>query len=356
MRDSILLVQKEAKASQAELLKAFQVHVKDSSVSRRSPPHRDDNQPREVMNRFGSDRMYNRGSTRASGNCFYCEGEDHISRNCAVKLAHIGKGWLTVEDGVQKLGDGNTLPRGRGSAAARGEEYYSKRPVGQHWQSLEVFYGSEAREESDMDAIWDEMRTLRTQLKQLTGSRQELQSHYQRHSPPLQGYRAPPMASQMYVSQGHQGHVGPPMAQPAYMAQAAAPAAVDDQALSNGLARVILNLLHENKGSLEQFATTRTGKETTSQSGQGFKEPRGGSLERAQSRPSLLRVTNEDQPRLVRIGEPGRRHLSVRQMRRSWTRNHLTNGCGGQTGRIRKPKSQRRLSCRLKVLNRWIWG
>jgi len=268
IRDSVLLVQKEAKASQAELLKAFQMHVREPPATRELPPHRDDNQSRGAISRFSQDRLYNGGNTRGSGNCFYCEGEDHISRNCAVKQGHIAKGWLTVEDGVQKLGDGNTLPRGRGSAAVRVEEHYSKRPTSQNWQSsVDVFYSGEAQEESDMDAIWDEMRSLRSQLKQLTGKRSEPQNAYVRNSPPYQGYMAPPVAGQGY---GHQGYIGPPVVQPAYMAQAVAPVAMDEQALSTGLARVFLNLLNENKGSLDQFATTRTGKETAAQPGPGF--------------------------------------------------------------------------------------
>ncbi|KAJ7193984.1 hypothetical protein GGX14DRAFT_576836 [Mycena pura] len=69
IRDSIMVVQKEAKASQAEvranqaeLLKAFQMHLKDPPPHRDPPPHKEDNQSREVFNRFGAERMYGRGN------------------------------------------------------------------------------------------------------------------------------------------------------------------------------------------------------------------------------------------------------------------------------------------------------
>ncbi|KAJ7238841.1 hypothetical protein B0H12DRAFT_1136929 [Mycena haematopus] len=48
-------------------------------------------------------------------------------------MGAIKKGWIAVEDGQQKLSDGNFIPRGRGSAAMRVEEYWQRKgAAGQH--------------------------------------------------------------------------------------------------------------------------------------------------------------------------------------------------------------------------------
>ncbi|KAJ7891686.1 hypothetical protein B0H14DRAFT_2560732 [Mycena olivaceomarginata] len=66
------------------------------------------------------------GSMIQRNGCYYCDGQDHYSKKCTVKAAHIHKGWVVVEDGQQKLSDGNYIPRARGSTATRVEEYWRK--------------------------------------------------------------------------------------------------------------------------------------------------------------------------------------------------------------------------------------
>ncbi|KAJ7852441.1 hypothetical protein B0H13DRAFT_1904610 [Mycena leptocephala] len=125
--------------------------------------------------------------------------QDHYSKECTVKAAHIHKGWVVVEDGQQKLADGNYIPRGRGSAAARVEEYWQKKgAVGQHLN--EAFYGGAPEDEFDM--LRDEVRTLRVKLNQVTSGGQSftqstptpmVQMHAQAHSYANQAAPAPPV-------------------------------------------------------------------------------------------------------------------------------------------------------------------
>jgi hypothetical protein len=279
IRDSIMVIQKEAKASQAEtrsaqaeLLKAFQTHLKDPPPHRDLPPHRDNNQSQDVVNRFGSDRLYNRNSTNRAANCFYCDGSDHFSRECPVKIGHINKGWVVVEDGVQKLGDGNALPRGRGPTSQRVEEYYAKKPASQNWHSMvDEPYGNEPPDGHEMDAVWDEMRTLRTQLKQITHNKAGNSSAYAGQPQDRQSYRNTPVANQSYGPPGPQGYMGPQTIQPTYYAQAQVPVVqpvkIEDQHLSTEIARVLVNLINANGGSSDQYIVTRGGKETTPSQG-----------------------------------------------------------------------------------------
>jgi hypothetical protein len=116
----------------------------------------------------------------------------------------------------------------------------------------DVFYGSEAPDGREMDAVWDEMQTLRAKLNQLTQG-QATKPAYMASTPVQQNYVAPP-------------------AQPAYMVQSpvSPPVAnnpVNDQA---ELMRAMMNFLNANAGSSEQLLVTRGGKDTAPQSGQGF--------------------------------------------------------------------------------------
>lgn len=264
IRDSIMVVQKEVKASQLELMKAFQTHLKDPPPHREMqqrdpPPHREYNQPREMPNRFGQERPYGRDNSSRTANCFYCDGQDHFSRECPVKIGHINKGWLVIEDGVQKLGDGNTLPRGRGPTAVRVEEYYAKKPVSQNWHATaDVFYNGEVSEDKEMDAVWDEMRTLRVKLNQMVGNNMN---------------NRVPVAQPSYLAAlpSQQGYMVPSAVQPTYMAQAQQSNAVpDEQAINASVARALMHLLNTNAGESEQYLVTRGGKDTAPQGGQGF--------------------------------------------------------------------------------------
>ncbi|KAJ7152922.1 hypothetical protein C8R46DRAFT_1228480 [Mycena filopes] len=176
LRDTLAVVQKQSRAAHEELMKAFQ-NMKNS------PPTREDNDGRDSMQRggpppngYGADRQVGRGYGQGAGmqrnQCYYCDGQDHYSRECTVKAAHIHKGWLVVEDGQQKLADGNFIPRGRGSPAMRVEEYWQKKGVaGQHMYS-DTFYGGALDDE--FDALRDEVRTLRVKLNQVTTGGQRM--------------------------------------------------------------------------------------------------------------------------------------------------------------------------------------
>ena len=182
-------------------------------------------------------------------------------------MGHINKGWVVVEEGIQKLGDGNPLPRGRGPTSTRVEEHYAKKPASQNWYSTaEVFYGNEAPDGPEMDAMWDEMRTMRVKLNQMASSaRPEAQPTYMATTPVQQNY-APP-AQQNYVAQS--------VVQPAYMAQtqtqASQSSGMDDQAFNANFAKAMRNFMNANSGgNMEQYVTTRGGRETGTQAGQGF--------------------------------------------------------------------------------------
>jgi hypothetical protein len=177
LRDAMAVVQKQSKAAHEELMKAFQ-------NSRGSAPPREENENRDAMarggahNTYGTDRQFSRGYGQGGSGmmqrngCYYCDGQDHYSKECTVKAAHIHKGWLVVEDGQQKLSDGNFIPRGKGSPASRVEEYWQRKgATGQHMYT-ESFYGGAPDDE--LDTLRDEVRTLRVKLNQVTSSGQPI--------------------------------------------------------------------------------------------------------------------------------------------------------------------------------------
>ena len=138
-----------------------------------------------------------------------------------------------------------------------------------------MFYGNEAPDGPEMDAVWDEMRTLRVKLNQMTnGNRPEGQSAYMASAPGQHNYAVPPAGRSMYGPPMQQNYVAQPVVQPAYMAQTqvqASPSGViDDQAFNVNFARAMMNFMNANSGSSEQFVTTRGGRDTGPQSGQGF--------------------------------------------------------------------------------------
>jgi hypothetical protein len=118
----------------------------------------------------------------------------------------------------------------------RVEEYYSKRTAGQNMYSAEVFYG-EAADSNEMDAVWDELKTLRVRLNQ--------------------------------VSKGGQ------VVQPTYMAAAPAQPQVvnntpaDPTGMLNNFATAMMSFLN-SQGDQGQFLQTRGGKDSAPQSGPGF--------------------------------------------------------------------------------------
>ncbi|KAJ7734118.1 hypothetical protein B0H16DRAFT_1731952 [Mycena metata] len=175
LRDALTVVQKQSKAAHDELMKAVQ-SMKNSPGNREDHVNRKP-APRGTSNNYGTDRQFNRGygqnGAPTKSQCYYCDGEDHYSRECSVKAGHIHKGWVIVEDGQQKLADGNYIPKGRGSPAARVEEYWQRKGVaGQHMYSESFFGGAP---EDEFDTLRDEVRTLRVKLNQIgTGGQRTL--------------------------------------------------------------------------------------------------------------------------------------------------------------------------------------
>ncbi|KAJ7025501.1 hypothetical protein C8F04DRAFT_1269121 [Mycena alexandri] len=204
LRDALAVVQKQSKAAHEELMKAFQ-NMKNSPPNREDSEHRD-SAPRGTANTYSSDRQFSRGYGQNGGTtrnqCYYCDGEDHYSRECSVKAGHIHKGWVVVEDGQQKLADGNYIPRGKGSPAARVEEYWQKKgAAGQHTYS-EAFFGG--MPEDEFDVLRDEVRTLRVKLNQVTAGGQRM-------LPTQQGYmvNTPVHSSPAVQAQPYSNHAVP---------------------------------------------------------------------------------------------------------------------------------------------------
>ncbi|KAJ7796663.1 hypothetical protein B0H14DRAFT_3494558 [Mycena olivaceomarginata] len=163
LRDALVVAQKQSKAAHEELLKAFQ----SSRSSGTDNEQRDSGNRNNAPNTYGQERQFNRGygGQMQKNSCYYCDGQDHFSKECSVKAGHIHKGWIVVEDGQQKLGDGNYIPRGKGPASVRVEEYWQRKSaVGQHFN--ESFYGGSS--EDEFDTLRDEVRTLRVKLNQIT--------------------------------------------------------------------------------------------------------------------------------------------------------------------------------------------
>ncbi|KAJ7134182.1 hypothetical protein C8R44DRAFT_729671 [Mycena epipterygia] len=169
LRDALLVAQKQSKAVHEELLKVFQ------SSKNNSPPcedreQRDSGARNGPLAMYGQDRQYNRGYGSGYGApmqhsvCYYCNSQDHFAKECTVKATHIHKGWIVVEDGQQRLADGGYIPRGKGPAAARVEEYWQRKgAAGQHY--AKSFYGGAS--EDEFDTLRDKVHTLRVKLNQV---------------------------------------------------------------------------------------------------------------------------------------------------------------------------------------------
>lgn len=148
-----------------------------------------------------------------------------------------------MEEGIAKLSDGGFIPRGRGSAAMRVEEYWQKKTRSQNmYSSVDSFYHGE----EDDDSLRDEIRTLRVRLNQVEGA------------------QAAQVVQPTYAAR----------VQPAYMAQSATSARdVESEAAPptssfNDFAKAMYSLMHDEKFR-DQFVTTRGGKDSGS-SAPGF--------------------------------------------------------------------------------------
>jgi len=257
IRDVIQVIQKEVRHSQAELLKAFQMHVKEPVPNKDLNVNRDSATVNDDSRRPVPDRSFIRRDFNRSSACFYCDGQDHFARECPTKIGHMNKGWVIVEEGIQKLGDGSPLPKGRGPLSLRVEDYYARRPNAQNLYTTEdVFFTNEAPDGREMDAVWDEMRTLRVRLNQMASPNQTAQPVYMASTPVQQNY-AVPRTQSTYPAQA------PAQPQPTSNVS-------EDQAFSTNLVRAMMNLLNTNTGNTEQLLVTRGGKDSAPQPGQGF--------------------------------------------------------------------------------------
>ncbi|KAJ7894309.1 hypothetical protein B0H14DRAFT_2559433 [Mycena olivaceomarginata] len=155
LRNMLAVIQKQSKAMHEELLKVFQ-NARSPAPTQGESEQRDSGIRSGPQTAYSTDHHFNRGyggQVQRNG-CYYCEGQDHYSKECSVKAAHINKGWLVVEDGQQKLSDGNYIPRGRGQKTSTIEQHLN-----------EMFYGGPA--EDEFDVLRDEIRTLRAKLNQV---------------------------------------------------------------------------------------------------------------------------------------------------------------------------------------------
>lgn len=245
-KDTFAIHMKESQENQAELLKALQNQMKGT------PPHMDqgrsENSNVELRgvnsNSFDRFRRNDRDNkSRDNDRCFYCDQGDHFSRECPAKIAHITKGWVRVEEGIAKLSDGGFIPRGRGSAAMRVEEYWQKKTRSQNlYSSVDSFYHGEEDDES----LRNEVRTLRVRLNQVEGA------------------QATQVAQPTYAAR----------TQPAYMAHAATPERDVETEMAqpnssfNDFAKAMYSFMNSDK-LRDQFVTTRGGKDS-GQPAQGF--------------------------------------------------------------------------------------
>ncbi|KAF7289015.1 hypothetical protein HMN09_01349400 [Mycena chlorophos] len=182
LRDAVVVVQKQARASEQQARASHEEIMKAVNSLRNAPPPpptpNEFEQRSNAQNSYGQQRQYGNGgnagyggygggsgggqrgnASSGGGGCFYCDG-DHFARDCKRKTGHFEKQWIAVEDGKQKLGDGNPIPRGPGSVASRVEEYWQrKNAVGQNL----VMEGAE----DEVDVLRDEIRTLRARFVQI---------------------------------------------------------------------------------------------------------------------------------------------------------------------------------------------
>jgi hypothetical protein len=240
LRNAMSVVQKQSKAAHEELMKAFH-NMKSSSSNRDENDQRDSANRSGGMNGNGMDRQFGRGYGQGGGmnqrnSCYYCDGQDHYSKECTTKAAHIHKGWIVVEDGQQKLADGNYIPRGQGPAAMRAEEYWQRKgAAGQHY--AESFYGGAP--EDEFNALRDEVRTLRVKLNQV-----------QTRPPPSFNPTTPTMQVQAQV-------------QPFSNQAVPAPAINMEE-----LGRTVFNMMKMGGAAQEQYIQTRSKTRTV-----GFADP-----------------------------------------------------------------------------------
>ncbi|KAJ7493731.1 hypothetical protein FB451DRAFT_1164602 [Mycena latifolia] len=170
LRDAFITSHKELAAHNGEILKALQ------QASKPTPPHMAQPQAASSSNSNSQQGRWNNPSdmNRNGGDsrdCYYCDQTGHFARECIHKEEHINKGYLAVEGGRYKLGDGNFIPKGPGSQRQRVEDYWRGKALNQNWFShapsaYSNYYNAEETEKpvDFADTALDEIRTLRVRL------------------------------------------------------------------------------------------------------------------------------------------------------------------------------------------------
>ncbi len=136
VKDSAVLQEKRIGDSIKRMESTFETSIRQLSQSLRPrPPHMD--QPGNAdLHRPEQHHDHNHGANNGSnqgnrgngpGPCYFCLGPHYVN-DCPIKDDFIGRGWVTVENGIVKLGNGNWIPRfpEHLSRAQRVEEYYNK--------------------------------------------------------------------------------------------------------------------------------------------------------------------------------------------------------------------------------------
>ncbi|KAJ7624442.1 hypothetical protein FB45DRAFT_869370 [Roridomyces roridus] len=203
LKDSVLLIQKENQHSNAkfeELIRTFQ-QAKIAPAPR--PPSPGVYQDSRFIAGVPQRTAFNGGRSGYQGNpmrpppkgdCHYCQGLGHWSRECPSKEEHIKKGWLHVgENGSHKLGDGGWIPGGDAPQSQKVEEYWARKGAAKanyqagpyastYFNQGEADYVTEYPE----DAI-DEIRSLRAQLANFQAAEPRAEpSSYVQHVQPAQ--------------------------------------------------------------------------------------------------------------------------------------------------------------------------
>ncbi|KAJ7038761.1 hypothetical protein C8F04DRAFT_1179433 [Mycena alexandri] len=118
LKDVVMLMQKDNQSVQSEMMKTLQQALRNPPPVRErdEPPYKEQSKPSSMPSRPSQDDYYmmTRDQMDNSQECYYCDGTGHYARGCPVKEKHIMKGWILVESGKLKLGDGNWIPKGDG--------------------------------------------------------------------------------------------------------------------------------------------------------------------------------------------------------------------------------------------------
>jgi hypothetical protein len=219
-----------------------------------------------------------RGET-TPGPCWYCLEFGHLIRDCLVKLGHIDRGMIVIEQGQLRLGKGKGfIPRFplEWSRAKRVEDFWLKNPQGLGQDAATASMMSATYESDSLDSVYDsrddELRSLRVQNALLANSRYEAPqvaswTHQQAPVYPGVTYNQPSQTQFIPMAQPQFVQTMPP--QPVTMAPA--------QTITSEAAQQFINLVNQYQQSMNngqnvhsQLITTRKGTTTEPPAGPNF--------------------------------------------------------------------------------------